>query len=54
MSRLDRLRVAHAQAQAAEIGADALSIERRRHAVRADILARRIRELHAAMQGVQA
>lgn len=46
-SRLQDLRDQHVAAQAAEINADPLSIERRRHAARADRLARQIRDLSA-------
>lgn len=47
MTRLRRLQTQHAQAMSAEINADPLSLERRRHAVRADRLARQIRDLRA-------
>ncbi len=46
-TRLAQLQQAHAQAMAAELSADPLSLERRRHATRADRLARQIRELTA-------
>lgn len=46
-SRLAQLQQQHAQAQAAEIAAEPLSLERRRHAAQADRLARQIRELTA-------
>jgi hypothetical protein len=44
---MTRLQAQHAQAMSAEINADPLSLERRRHAVRADRLARQIREITA-------